>query len=243
MSNQKTIEYPLVSIIIVTYNAEKHLANCLKSIQEQSYPNLEVIVIDGKSTDNTVDIIKHFSSVVSFWISEPDGGIYDAMNKGLEHIHGDWVYFLGADDVLLPGFTTMLLNEVKDDHYIYYANTIFRNEKYKGYMDKYRQAKLGFNHQSMFYPAKVFQKYRYNTKYKISADRMLNIACMNDPEFEFRYTDYVIARFGDTGVSTLEKDPVFEKEKYRIIFKNFGFLIGVRFLFRGLKEKYIRNER
>jgi len=231
----------LVSIIIVTYNASHHLEACLDSIAAQVYPALEVIIIDGGSTDGTLEIIKRYPNVVDFWLSEPDEGIYDAMNKGLKHITGNWVYFLGADDVLLPAFSEMITNEVKDSHYIYYGNTIFKGEKYKGYMDKYRQAKHGFNHQTMIYPAKVFKKYTYNTTYKISADRILNIACMRDKDYEFKYVDYIIAEFGDTGVSTLHDDPVFEREKYRIIFKNFGFLVGVRYLIKGFKDRYIRR--
>jgi glycosyltransferase involved in cell wall biosynthesis len=240
MIENKT-EFPLVSILIVTFNAEKHLEACLASIAAQTYPALEVVIIDGKSTDRTVDIIKNYTHIVQFWLSEPDKGIYDAMNKGLKYITGDWVYFLGADDTLLPDFSKMLLHEVRDDRYIYYGNTLFKNEKYKGYLNRYRQAKHGFNHQTMIYPAKVFKKYSYNTKYKISADRMLNIDCMNDTNFEFKYVDYIIARFNDTGVSTLYEDPVFEKEKYRIVFKNFGFLIGIRFLIKGFKDKFIRR--
>lgn len=235
-------EHPLVSIIIVTFNAGEHLDACLASIAEQSYPALEVIIIDGGSTDGTLDIIKNYSQTVSFCLSESDDGIYDAMNKGLAYMTGDWVYFLGADDTLLPDFSVMLSRELKDGRYIYYANTIFKNEKYKGFMTKYRQAKYGFNHQTMVYPAKVFGKYRYNTKYVISADRILNIQCMRDEDFEFKYVDYIIANFNDTGVSTLYKDPVFEREKYGIVFKNFGFLIGIRYLIKGFKEKYIRKK-
>src|ERR1700730_11011275 len=96
-----------ISIIIVTYNAENTLQRCLDSIYIQAYPEIEIIVIDGNSTDNTVEILKRNSSRIAFWKSEPDEGIYDAMNKAIKHITGKWVYFLGADDELFSDFSKL----------------------------------------------------------------------------------------------------------------------------------------
>ncbi|MET0572762.1 MAG: glycosyltransferase, partial [Pedobacter agri] len=88
----------MVTIIIVTFNADKTLQNCLNSIYEQKSDQLKIIVIDGGSTDHTVDILKKNNNKIFFWKSEKDAGIYDAMNKALEYLDTDWVYFLGADD-------------------------------------------------------------------------------------------------------------------------------------------------
>jgi len=88
-----------ITVVIAVYNGVKTLERCLNSIARQKYINKELIVIDGGSTDGSIDILKSNSSIVEYWESEPDRGIYHAWNKALVHATGDWVYFLGADDV------------------------------------------------------------------------------------------------------------------------------------------------
>ncbi|MDQ6723714.1 MAG: glycosyltransferase, partial [Thermoproteota archaeon] len=92
-----------LSIIVATYNAEKYFERLLRSIAceaIENYHDIEVIVIDGNSKDGTVELIRRYSNCITFWISEPDEGIYDAWNKGLKQSTGDWIMFLGADDYL-----------------------------------------------------------------------------------------------------------------------------------------------
>lgn len=91
---------PKITIIVATYNAEKHLSECIESILTQSYKAYELFLIDGNSTDDTVNIIQTYSDKISYFISEPDSGIYDAWNKALLKAKGDWIVFIGADDVL-----------------------------------------------------------------------------------------------------------------------------------------------
>lgn len=92
-----------ISIIIATYNASTTLKRCLDSIVPQLTPETELILVDGNSKDNTNEIIASFGDKVSVHISEPDNGIYDAWNKGIKVAKGDWISFIGADDLLLPG--------------------------------------------------------------------------------------------------------------------------------------------
>ncbi|MFM7710126.1 MAG: glycosyltransferase family 2 protein [Ferruginibacter sp.] len=89
-----------VTIITVTYNSEKHLEDCLLSVREQTYPNIEHIVIDGKSTDQTIAIIQKNAKNIAAWISETDKGMYDAINKGMRMSTGDVIGILNSDDVL-----------------------------------------------------------------------------------------------------------------------------------------------
>ena len=89
---------PLISIIIAVFNGAKTLQQCIDSVALQTYSNKELIIIDGGSNDGTVDIIKANSNKISYWISEPDKGIYNAWNKGLAQVKGEWICFLGADD-------------------------------------------------------------------------------------------------------------------------------------------------
>jgi glycosyltransferase involved in cell wall biosynthesis len=84
---------PLVSIITVVYNSERFLEKTIKSIINQTYSNVEYILIDGASTDGTVDIIKIYEKFISKWISEKDNGLYDAMNKAIEMATGDYLWF------------------------------------------------------------------------------------------------------------------------------------------------------
>jgi len=89
---------PLISVIVAVFNGAETLPQCIDSVVQQTYPNKELIVIDGESQDGTVDILKANQGKITYWISEPDRGIYSAWNKGLAKAKGEWICFLGADD-------------------------------------------------------------------------------------------------------------------------------------------------
>jgi glycosyltransferase involved in cell wall biosynthesis len=89
---------PKISVVVAVFNRESTLEQCLSSIVEQSYPHVELIIVDGASSDRSVEIIQSFDKSIAFWSSEPDKGIYDAWNKALPHATGDWVCFVGSDD-------------------------------------------------------------------------------------------------------------------------------------------------
>ena len=95
----KTNNYPLTSIMTCTFNSEKYLKKALDSIQRQTYKNIEHIIVDGASTDGTLDVLEKYRGKLARVISEPDRGIYDAMNKGLRLASGDVIGFLNADDM------------------------------------------------------------------------------------------------------------------------------------------------
>lgn len=95
--------FPKISVVTPSYNQGKYIEACLSSVLEQNYPNLEYIVIDGGSTDNSLDIIQRYASRLDYWISEPDEGQSDAINRGFHHATGDLVAWLNTDDFYLPG--------------------------------------------------------------------------------------------------------------------------------------------
>jgi len=99
-SKQNVSGKPLISIITSTFNAALYLPDTIRSIREQSYPDFEWIVIDGGSTDTTVELLKSNNDIITYWLSEPDHGIYSALNKGLSRARGEWICILGADDYL-----------------------------------------------------------------------------------------------------------------------------------------------
>lgn len=226
----------LISVVLVTYNAGSFLQRCLDSIYIQHYPHIEIIVMDGGSTDETAAILNSNTSRLAFWKSEKDGGIYEAMNKALDHARGQWIYFIGADDILTPAFSQMA-TALEDPNAIYYGSVIKAGKKYLGKMAPYQQAKTGINHQAVIYPAGVFSARRYDTRYRISADHVFNMQCHSDKNYHFVFRDFDIAVFNDTGISSVQKDPVFEKEKAGLILKHFGTAIYMRFLFKRFKER------
>ena len=230
-----------ISIIIVTYNAADTLQKCLDSIYSQAYPDIEIVVIDGDSADATKSILQKNSQHIAYFKSEPDNGIYDAMNKALKHITGQWLYFLGADDELLPDFSKFA-DKVTDSTAIYYANVLHNGVKRSGQVSAYYMAKVGIYHQAIIYPKAVFERYHYDTKYKIAADYALNMHCFKDKTFHFVYHDIIIARYNHIGISATVADELFERDKAKLILDNFGFKIWLRFAFRLIKGLLRKNK-
>ncbi|MCF0055937.1 glycosyltransferase [Dyadobacter sp. CY356] len=234
------IKDPLISIILVTYNAEEFLQRCLDSIYIQAYTPNEIIIIDGGSTDKSIEIIRDNADKIAFWKSEKDDGIYDAMNKALDYTQGQWIYFIGADDTLTPEFSE-LAKELKNADCIYYGSVYKAGKKYLGKLSRYHQAKTGINHQAIIYPSQIFADNRYDTSYKISADHVFNMGFNRHEKYHFEFKDFIIANFNDTGISSLQKDAVFESRKGRLIIKYFGLKIYLRFQFKKLKAKLFKS--
>jgi glycosyltransferase involved in cell wall biosynthesis len=105
---------PIFSIITITFNAGKILESTILSILNQSYPHIEYIIVDGNSSDSTKDIISQYEAGIARWVSEPDRGLYDAMNKGLRMATGDYVWFLNAGDVLAHSNTVKELASIAE---------------------------------------------------------------------------------------------------------------------------------
>ncbi|MDQ2719286.1 MAG: glycosyltransferase [Bacteroidota bacterium] len=238
----------LVSIIIATFNAEKHLPECLESIASQSEKSIEIIIVDGGSKDGTPLIIREFEKENLIWLSEPDTGIYDALNKGIGMANGKWLYFMGADDRLLPGFSEMAY-KLKDRKTIYYGDSqpfYFENKKpvYEllvGKFTNYRLAKYPMNHQAILYPSKVFEKYQYNLSYKVFADYALNIQLWGNNSFKKKYYPIKIARYDMNGFSSTMIDVPFKNDKPKLIRKYLGWLVYLRFILKRHKKR-LRGE-
>ena len=93
----------VITIITATFNADSWVENLIKSVIPQLTNKVEFIIIDGNSTDNTISLIQKYKEYIAYWCSESDNGIYDAWNKGIRKATGEWIMFLGADDLLQPG--------------------------------------------------------------------------------------------------------------------------------------------
>lgn len=227
---------PLISIITVTYNAASHLQKCIDSVKDQSYQNIEHIIIDGGSIDGTIDLIKANAQHIASWISEPDTGIFNAMNKGLQHARGEWIYFLGADDTLYPEFSK-LATLLSEPDKIYYGQCTWGDMILGGKFTPYRLTKECICHHSILYPKRVFEKYRYSEKYPTGGDHLLNIQCWNDKEFKKEYHPILIANFAQGGVSQITPDPLFEEDFRRIVRKYCGLPLYLRYWWKQHKKK------
>jgi glycosyltransferase involved in cell wall biosynthesis len=172
----------LISIITVVYNGEKYLEQTIKSIINQTYDNIEYIIIDGGSTDGTIDIIKKYENKIDYWISEKDEGIYDAMNKGILRCNGEIIGIVNADDYIYEYTLKMVADALQDSNIFYtYGSIHLMNEKSKIFgeyhpVDKYEIEKnkyktMPFSHPSVFAKKSVYKEIGlFNTNFKFSAD-------------------------------------------------------------------------
>lgn len=172
---------PKISVITVVRNDVAHIEQTMLSVLEQSYPNVEYIVIDGGSTDGTVDIIKKYADRLAYWVSEPDGGIYPAMNKGLKHATGEWVNFMNSGDSFADH---RVLEDVFGDKYLLVGKQVIGGHTYKIFADHIEEMyaldgsaiyrELPFCHQSTFVRFSPNHPWRFNNEsYRIAADYAL----------------------------------------------------------------------
>lgn len=177
--NDQTLK---VTVITAVYNGGLYIGQTIKSILEQTYPNIEYIIIDGGSTDNTLDIIRKHDDRISYWISEPDTGIYDAWNKAIPLASGDWISFVGADDILLPNTVQHFVNHIaqsKIPHIefvsakVQLVDPVLKPIRIKGApwsWPRFRRF-MDIGHVGAFHKATLFEKYGlFDTSFRIAAD-------------------------------------------------------------------------
>jgi glycosyltransferase involved in cell wall biosynthesis len=220
------VKTPLISIVTLTYNSEKTLERTIQSVISQQFNNYEYLIIDGNSSDSTLDIIEKYKEYLSYWISEPDNGIYDAMNKSLNYVRGQWILFLGSDDILLESLKD-ISSFLKEDNTIYYGNAFFTRDqiKYCGKFNTLKITRKNICHQAIFYSRSVFDEYKYDTKFKLLADYNLNLLLWSDKRFRFSYIPYTVSVFNQYGSCNTFTDCVFMNEKHKILKMYFSYKI------------------
>jgi glycosyltransferase involved in cell wall biosynthesis len=226
---------PLISIIIVTYNASAVLKDCLDSIEKLSFRDFELLVFDGLSEDDTVSIIKAYDKTITYWQSEPDKGIYDAMNKAIVKARGKWIFFLGADDRLLSGFDEMA-SKLINSQTLYYGDCDTSEGLYGAEYSTYKLAKRNLCQQAIFYPRVVFEKYKFNLRYPVFADYLLNIQCWGDNTFLKQYEPIPISFYNLNGFSSGQNSDPFKIEKPQHIKRHFSWLVYFRYSIRKARE-------
>ena len=223
------MQYPKISIITVVRNGEKDLESAIKSVVSQSYGHIEYIILDGLSTDGTLDIIRKYEHEVALWKSEADRGIFDAMNKGLDLATGDWVFFLGCDDVLVsPTIIEEVVAEMTDADGIYYGNTYLKksNQIYTGKVSRWNIALRNISHQAIFYPRSIYKQKKYNLDYKLTADQVYNVELYSRFAAHFVYMPKLISIYNDLGMSSVNIDHQHKKDIIGIVYDNLGSAVG-----------------
>jgi len=224
----------LFSIITVTYNASQWLERTIQSIISQSYPHIEYIIIDGNSTDGTLDIIKKHQSSISKYVSEPDSGLYDAMNKGLRLASGDYVWFINAGDTLYSdNIVQKIVNSLSSENLpdIIYGETQIVDEHSNLLAMRRLKApeKLSwksFNmgmlvcHQSLMVKKTV--EGLYDMKVRFAADYDWCIRCLKKAN-KVLNTRLILSKFLEAGLSAANRKESL-KERYRIMCRNYGKL-------------------
>lgn len=240
---------PIFSIITITYNAEKFLERTIRSIVAQDCQDFEYIVVDGASKDGTLEIIKQNQTIITNWISEPDKGLYDAMNKGLHLASGDFVWFMNAGDEIADyQVISELKKMIATETDVLYGDTFFVNDAGEklGLRSQITPHQLPLNlrwqdmkygmlvcHQAFIVRRNIAPFYIENN---LSADIDWEIVCLKRSRKTI-FVDFVLAHYLVGGISNkqLKRSLL---DRYAVLKKHFGFLGTIKshavILLRGL---------
>ena len=235
-----------ISIITVCYNAKDTIEDTFLSIFSQTYKNVELIVIDGGSFDGTLEVINKYRDKISHFVSESDEGIYDAMNKGIDYVTGDFVLFLNANDVF---YDNEVLQKVVDalykNHdveflfgeadYISEDKKTSRIQTYEEITNDFAILANNICHQSIFYKKSLFDRFgKYSNDYKIYADWAFNLKCLVENKVAAIYLPTAICKFqlgGACSSSNAKNNCKIDKnllivryfDKYKFLIKSVSF--------------------
>lgn len=220
---------PLITVVTVVYNDKEFIEETIKSVIEQTYDNVEYIIVDGGSVDGTLDIIREYQHAIDYWVSEPDKGIYDAMNKGIDLGGGDWVNFMNSGDFFYEKETLSRVLEYSSQYNkisVIYGNHQVRYPTKKKLFKAGRAAELWkgsqFCHQSTLIDLRCHKEKKYSLRYKMAAD--FNFFWENRKVFEFCYRPIPISSISNGGVSDLDRLSVYKEfssicsNKYSFVF-------------------------
>lgn len=202
---------PLISIVTASYNAVETIENTILSVINQDYPNLEYIIIDGGSTDGTVDIIKKYQNRIAYWVSELDNGLYYAMNKGITVATGDWVTMRNCGDLFAEKDSlSKLFKDPIDPTVDFLCAAAYRITDLGYYIAKSRDItqnnyKMTVVHPATFVRTSWHKQNLFNTKYRVCADyNLIYTSVQKGRKFEFRNIPIVI--FPEGGYSSVHWD-------------------------------------
>lgn len=235
-------EKPLVTVVTVVYNGVEYIEETIISVIEQEYDNVEYIIIDGGSTDGTLEVIKKYEYALDYWVSEPDKGIFDAMNKGIDLGAGEWISFMNAGDCFFDvGVLSRVFSKVSEsngfdiiygDHEIRYPS---RKKIVKAGNVKNLWKGSQFCHQSAFVRLSYHKKEKFNLERRIVADFefFYKSSCAGT---KMRYQPYVFSIVSSGGVSDVRRLESIA-ERYLCLDKKISvkFFYAFLYLFEAVK--------
>lgn len=202
---------PLISIITVVYNGERYLEQTIESVIHQTYTNIEYIIIDGGSTDGTLNIIKNYEAHITRWVSEPDKGLYDAMNKGIRMANGvligminsdDW-YELDAVETVVKAFKSNPLKTIfHADRYNVLQNGEREIRRFNPSVFKFKYYGMTYNHPSMFIAKTEYDKHLYNPKLRAHSDYQFVLESFMHNKKSFKYIPECVVNYRLDGISS-----------------------------------------
>lgn len=212
-SYQGTSFAPMISVVTVVRNGEQQLAQTIGSVTEQTYRNIEFIVIDGNSTDGTLAIIRAHEKWITRWVSEPDGGIYDAMNKAVRMCSGAYLYFLNCGDrIATPETVEQVVRAIEKESPDILCGHILEMHTSGNILSTFKTTSeyqlflLTVCHQAIFTARRVFDKVGgFDTSYRICADRDWLLRALKVHHFAMTYIDLPISIFDTSGVSSRQR--------------------------------------
>lgn len=206
-----------VSVITVVFNGVDIIETTIKSVINQTYDNLEYIIIDGGSTDGTVDIIKKYEDKISFWISEPDKGIYDAMNKAIDRLNGLWVNFMNAGDYFYSNHSVDDIFRKVNNYSKYaavYGDAEYRLKNFSYIRPAYdcdNNHFMPFSHQAAFVRADIAKKNKFNLKYRIAADTEFFLR-LNREGYLLKHIEVIVCSYDATEGFSMHNEVKHAKE-------------------------------
>lgn len=241
---KNTNETPFFSIITVVFNGEKTLQHTIDSVLSQSFTNFEYIIVDGGSTDNTLNLIKQNTHPSLRWISEPDSGIYDAFNKGIKMAKGKLIGIINSDDWYEPEAFSLIKNAYDSDSisHVYYGLARFWNSDRRliavqGYTDLFLENGM-ISHPTCFVKKETYNSIStFDTSYKIAADYNLMLT-LKKANCKFHFMEIVLANFCEGGISTINTYNV-RKETLQVRYQH--KLISYRSYKLGILLLWIRK--
>ncbi len=201
---------PVLSIVTVVYNGAASLRRTIDSVLSQGYANIEYIIVDGGSTDGTVDLLREYDDRLAYWSSSRDKGIYDAMNKGVGLCTGDWVAMINADDWYEPGTLKHVVeaiqkhpdaNVIHGDIWMRYPNgeRSLKRARVSGFLLKYWEMVL--NHPSFFVRRSFYQGRPFDERLRVSADHKWTYEAFRDVPESFVHLPVPMSNFSVGGAS------------------------------------------
>lgn len=219
--------HPRITIVTITYNSEATIEDTIRSITEQDYPALEYVIIDGGSTDRTLDVIRKYNDRIQVVVSEPDNGISDAFNKGIIHASGEIVGIINSDDILLPGALQKVAEHYESQVDVYSGLILFWNEKSGETFPSYPEMSFdrlrlqyGVAHPARFIRKDAYQRYglyREDLHYMMDVELLCRFYKQGA---RFLLIEEPLAKFRIGGTTS---DSIYKKkDDYRIFVKSFG---------------------